>query len=253
MRENGVYKICTTRRLVTRNDLLGIVDNHPAQVAQTVAAEEGISRVDVAHVIHETEGHVGFDVGGLFHPGSSLGVETPDLIVAGLSTAIEILASKLGNPHRLLEGVVPELDVGLEFLEGSVIPVDGNNVKVALSITGLQHVLNPSQTVRGRGGCRADEGVALVPQGLNVSLPQVSTMFGAHVRLALLVRFVHAHDVGSISLDDVLDKRVNLPVTPELRNGGETELLGQGRESGSPSVQESLLSTGRLEQVQTRI
>jgi hypothetical protein len=253
MKENGVYKICTTRRLLTGNDLLGVVDDHPAQVAQSVAAEERISGVNVAHVIHETERHVGFDVAGRFQPSGSLGVEAPDLIVAGLSATVEVLASEFSDPNWLLESVVPEFDVGLEFFEGSIIPMNGNNVECAPSVTSLQHVLDPSQTVGSRGGSRADEGVALGLQRLNVSLPQVGTVFRAHVGLTGLVRFVHAHDVGGISLNDVLNERVDLSVTPELRNRGEAQLLGQRGESRSPSVQESLLSAGGLEQAETLV
>jgi len=170
-----------------------------------------------------------------------------------LSTTVEVLASKFGDPDGLIEGVVPEFDIGLELGKGGVIPMEGNNVKGTVPVASVQHVLDPSQTVWSRGGSRADEGVALVSQGLDVRLPQVSTVFRAHVRLTRLVRFVHAHNVGRETLDNGLSENVNLPVTPKHRNGSEAQTLGRCWDRRSPGVQESLLAIGGLEHAETGI
>jgi len=234
------------------SNLFAVVNNHPSQSAQAVSAEEGVSGVDVGHAIHETEGHVDVDPVGVLHIGSSLLVECPDFVVARLSTSIEVLASVLGNPEGEVESVVPEFEVGLELLEGGIIPVKSHEIESAPSVAGLQHVLDPDQTIRGRGGGGTSELVTLAPEGLQVSGPEVSAVLRGHVRLAGLIGFIRAQSVARITLDNFLLEIVDLVVTPKLRNSSKAKVSSQRRDIGTPSVEESLAAI-RLEQVKTGV
>jgi len=187
----------------------------------------------------------------LLHVSDGLLVERPNLVVARLSTSVEVLASKLGEPDREIESVVPELEVGLELREGSVIPMKGHEVESASTIAGFQHVLDPGQPIRGRSGGWTAELVALVPEGLDVGGPEVGTVLSSHVRLTGLIGFVHTQDVAGVTLDNLLLEIVDLVVTPKLRNSSKTEVLGQSRDIRAPGVQESLAI--RLEQAETRV
>ena len=74
----------TTAPLVT-------VDVLPAKVAQTVGSEEPVGGGDVVHVVHETEWSVGEDSTITLHEINGLVGEGPDLVHAGLGTAVEVL------------------------------------------------------------------------------------------------------------------------------------------------------------------
>ena len=74
----------TTAPLVT-------VDVLPAEVAQAVVGEELVGIGDVVHVIHETKRSVGEDSGVRLQELDGLVGEGPDLIHAGLGTAVEVL------------------------------------------------------------------------------------------------------------------------------------------------------------------
>jgi len=189
---------------------------------------------------------------GRLHIGGRLLVERPDLVVARLSASVEVLASILGDPNGEVESRVPEFEIGLELREGSVIPVKSHEIESAPSVASLQHVLDPDQTIRGRGGRGTSELVTLAPEGLKVRGPEVSAMLGGHVRLAGLIGFVGAQSVAGVTFDNLLLEIVDLIITPKLGDRSEAKVGGQRGNVGSPSVDESLASV-RLEQVKTGV
>jgi len=89
------------------------VDVLPAKVAQTSRREETIVRSNVVHVVHETEGSVGQDCGIALQVWDGTVSERPDIVHAGLVTAVEVLASELGDTDGFPK-TGPLLDIGLE-------------------------------------------------------------------------------------------------------------------------------------------
>ena len=67
------------------------VDVLPTKVGQAGGGEEPVVRVDVVQVIHETERSVGQDSAITLEEIDGLVSEGPDLVHAGLGTAIEVL------------------------------------------------------------------------------------------------------------------------------------------------------------------
>lgn len=67
------------------------VDVLPAKVAQAVVTEELIGRGNVVHVVHETEWGVGRDIGVTLEVTDGLVGEAPNIVHAGLGTAVEVL------------------------------------------------------------------------------------------------------------------------------------------------------------------
>ena len=77
-----------------------------------------------------TEGEVGRDPIGLVHVGSDSAHEVVNLVLTALSTAVEVLASKLGGIDREIVCIMPVLDVLDETLGRNVVIMNGNAVKL---------------------------------------------------------------------------------------------------------------------------
>jgi len=201
-----------------------------------VVVHKLVEAVDTLHVFHDTEGEVGGDPIGLVHVGSDGAHEVVNLVLTALSTAVEVLASKLGGVDREFVCIMPVLDVLDETLGRNVVIMNGNAVKSAASIARSQERVHPSLTVRvGRGG-RGDESVTLVLERFNVLLPEASTVRRRHVRLTRLVRLVEAQNHVGVTLHDLRLEIINLVITPELRNGCEAEGPGEVRDLRAPGI-----------------
>jgi len=169
----------------------------------TIVIHELVKGVDTLHVLHDTEGEVGGNPGGVVHVSSDGAHEVVDLVLAALSATVEVLASKLSGVDREIVGVVPVLNILDETFRSDVVVVNGNTVQGAAAGARAQEAVHPGLSVRvGRGG-GGDEGVALVLEGLNVLLPEGGTVRRRHVGLTGLVRLVEAQDHVGIALHNL--------------------------------------------------
>lgn len=190
----------TTAPLVT-------VDVLPAKVAQAVVGEELVCIGNVVHIIHETKGSVGQDSGVGLHELDGLVGEGPNLVHAGLGTAVEVLhastqavsaygentqegytdlARKLGKTERFPE-TGPLVDVGLEVFELDVIPVNGNLIDVAVTATLVEEVGHPREAVGVGGGDGASESVTLVGKRPKILVPDTDSVVWSGLGLRVLV------------------------------------------------------------------
>lgn len=114
------------------------------------------------------------------------------------------LASKLSDIDRLVAAErVPVLDILNHVLGLSAVEVHGNSIDLenyeitvkgvmtathsAATVALLKELRVPSLAIRVRASHRADKGVALVLQGLDIGEPRADTIGRRHVSLARLV------------------------------------------------------------------
>jgi len=124
-----------------------------------------------------------------------------DIILSALSTTVEILASKLGNPDGEIEGVVVVLNVGDESVGANIVPMNSKTIESA-SCACLHESLGPSHTVGVTGAGWANELVTLALQRLDILLPKAGGSVWVNVGLTGLIRLVKAEDSVGITLND---------------------------------------------------
>jgi hypothetical protein len=104
----------------------------------SIGVHEGIVLVDTLHVLHSTEWSVSLNPILLIEPSRHLNVKVPSwslalsvegderltLVIGTLSTAVEVLASVLGDPDVVSSLVSEVLDVLLESLDGNIVPME---------------------------------------------------------------------------------------------------------------------------------
>jgi len=229
------------------------VDVEPAKGAQIVISEEPVVGVDIVQVIHETERSVALDTIVTLQPVDSLDSKAPDVVHAGLVTAIEVLASELGDPDGQLESVGPLLDVGLEVHEMYVIPMRGYLINMATRAL-LHEAGHPIEAIRGGGSARAPENVTLVCERLDICAPCRDAIRDGHVRLGWFVDLVETKYMASITGLGVLEEIVDtvLVSTPEHDADRDTRVLDSVRNDDVPKM-EHLDTGGRCQKGYSRV
>lgn len=157
----------------------------------TISGHKLVENVDTLHVVHDTESEVLRDVVSAIHPTGDGVHEGLNLGSIALRSISEALASKLGDPDGLVKGSEEILAIGDEFLRISTVPMDGNSIHVAASAV-TEEALQPRYATRARGDSGGYEVVALVLEGLEVLLPERSSITGIEIRLARKIGFVEA-------------------------------------------------------------
>jgi len=149
--------------------------------------------VNASWGIHVAKGKVQQNKVLAFDPGNSAGVEIPRVARAWLRSAIKVLKGVFGNHDGLAEAVMPFVDVVLELLQGSVIPVDAGVVPLTFGAIFLE-ILHPSIPI-GVGACSGTaELVSVVTEGLEVLPPKPGGVRGAQIRLELFLRFIETKE-----------------------------------------------------------
>jgi len=157
----------------------------------TISGHKLVERVDALHVVHDTESEVLRDVPGAIHPGADCVHEGLNLGSVTLWSTSEALASILGDPDGLIEGGEEILAIADEFLSISTIPMDGNGIdRAATAVT--NETGQPRYATSTGGDSRRYEAVALVLEGLDVLLPERSSVTGIKVRLTSKIGFIEA-------------------------------------------------------------
>jgi len=164
----------------------------PAEVGWLpVASHKLVENVDTLHVMHDTKGKVLGDIIGAIHPAGDRVHEVLDLASVTLSTSSKVLTGKLSDPDVPVEGGMEILAVLDECLRISAIPMDGNGINRAASAV-IKEVLQPSFAARSGGDCGRHEVVAFALKGLEVLLPEGSSVAGIKARLGVDIGFVEA-------------------------------------------------------------
>jgi len=190
----------------------------------TIACHELVERVDVAHVMHYAEGKVLLDVAGAVHPGGDGVHKVLNLLLVALRSSSEVLASEFSNPEVPAERGMEILAIADESLGISTIPVDGNYVNGAAS-AGTYEVIQPNFTTRARSDRRGNKGVALALEGLEILLPEASSITRIKGRLGTQVGFIETQRMFAVTrLDEILEI-IDLLCTPEHRREFQAELV----------------------------
>jgi len=200
-----------------------LIDVVPAEGGWlTIAGHELVKNVDVSHVVHYAESKVVGDVGGIVHPVGDGVHKGLDLSCTALSTSSKVLASKFSDPDVPPECGMEILDVADESLRISTIPMEGDFVNgTARAIT--DELGQPRNATSVRGDCWRNKCVAFTLEGLDVLLPEGSSIAGIKARLAINLGFVEAQNMlGVTALDEVLEI-ANLLWTPEHRSEYQAE------------------------------
>jgi hypothetical protein len=216
----------------------------PAKVGQTVFDEELVvcihpaGKLTVSLEIKETVWSVGKDSLISFHKLNGFVGEVPDVIHAGLATAVEVLASELGDTDGFAESG-PLLDPGLEVFDLEIVPVDEHLINVTVIAAVTDKLLHPNQAVGVTGGGRASEGVTIVGARPEVLVPSIDSVFNTEVGLLGFVDLIETKGVGSITGLGKPEEFVNLVLggTPEHDADGNASVLERRRDLRVPKVE----------------
>jgi len=204
----------------------------------SIGGHELAGLVDVLHIMHNTESKVTFNIISLVHPGGDLIHKVINLLLVGLSTAVEVLACKLRDVDGQLEGVVEILNVLDEARGCYIIIMKSDSVDITATVADAEKVLHP---LLSRGsGCRGrrDVSVALRLEWIEVLEPEIYTTLRSHIRLTLLIRLVKAKGILGVASHDKSLEIVGLSrfVTPELGHVVKFKRVGSLRLVGTPCV-----------------
>jgi hypothetical protein len=214
----------------------------PAEVSGlATAGHQLVERVDVVHVVHDTEGEVGGNTSVVLGKVLDVLEEAEDLaLVALVVLAAEVLAGSFSDPDRLVEGRVVVVDVIDQALRRGTVEVDSNTVECATRAS-IHEIFHPLLSIRTVRASRGDELVATRLERLDVFLPDVRSVPRRHVGLAGFIGFIHSQNVISIvvrSIDNVLNESVNVLIAPQHRSALEAKGLCTLGAPGTPSVDE---------------
>jgi len=168
------------------------LDVGPAEVGRLpISSHKLVEYVDTLHVMHDTESEVCEDVASAIHPAGDCAHEILNLGLVALSTSSKVLACKLGDPDVPVEGGMEILAIADELLRISAIPMYANKIH-GTAIAIRKELLQPNFATRPRGDGGRNEAVAMALEGLEVLLPEGSSVTGIKVRLAINIGFVEA-------------------------------------------------------------
>jgi len=157
----------------------------------SITGHKLVENIDALHVMHDTESEVLGDVVGAVHPASDCVHESLNLGSVTLSTSTKVLASKLGDPDGPVEGGMEILAIADECLRISAIPMEGNGINGATTAI-VDEGRQPNFTTRPGGDSGGYKVVALALEGLEVLLPEGSSITRIKVRLTSNIGFVEA-------------------------------------------------------------
>jgi len=210
---------------------------------RTTASHELVKSVHTLHVMHDAERMVVNDKRSTLKEFNGLGVELLHLRFAALLSvvlirSVEVLASKLSNHDGLIEGAVPEVDVGDEVIRGGTVEMDRSVIHSAATVANIVKLLHPGQAIRVRARDRSDESISLILERLNGIEPDINSILRSHVRLSTLIDLIEAHsNVCNTRLDCALEGRNLIASTiPEHGHALEAESLRFVGTALTPSV-----------------
>ena len=158
-----------------------------------------ICKIDIKNY---TKGKVRFNPRSVVHKGLDLAHEIED-IGAFPALTREVLASKLGDPDRLVwEGGMVLDKVIDHFLSIDTIPVKGVSIDLSplektwtkkhimtysASLAGAVEIFHPLNTRGCIGACRRNEFITLVLEGIDIGPPHLGSVLWRNSRLGILI------------------------------------------------------------------
>jgi hypothetical protein len=157
----------------------------------TTVIHKPVVVVDTRHVNHHTEVGISLNKVRIFQERNRLLNESPSLIRSALRATVEVLAGPFSDPDGLAKGVVPVVDISDEGVRADVVPMNGNEIKLAVRAD-FDKPLHPGHAVgvgRGGGGSNTDSSSLERRDRL---APKLGGRLRRHVGLARFLGLVEA-------------------------------------------------------------
>jgi hypothetical protein len=213
----------------------------------SISCHETAGLADIGHGSVKGEGEVSLDAWVVVQVRNGLVSKGHSIAVA----SVKVSASKLGEPERIAREVVGKaLNVVVEVIIVGTIPMEREGIGLS-SEASVEPLVHPLNTRGGGGGGGGDDGVTPVLEGDHVGVPHANTISSTHLRLVLLVDFVHGqgNTIVGTAIDDLRLEVADRLGTPE--HGHKLEAAGEGRIGGpsGPVVVPASLASDSIENV----